>query len=71
MLGVLAVSLAAALSASSPWSDAGALLFALGLLFWAMESFVGGTRGGYTHRNPDAEAERVALFRRLYRSKGR
>jgi hypothetical protein len=71
VLAVLAAGLAGAFVAPSPWSDVSSIVVGFVLLFWAMDSFVGGTRGGAYGRLPAPEDERVALFRRLYRARRR
>src|SRR3954467_11608176 len=68
---VLVVSIAVAFFVSEPSSAIASLIAGAIAFVWAMDSFAGATRGGYVHRSPMAEAERVALFRRLYRPRGR
>jgi hypothetical protein len=70
-LTALAAALLAAFFAPSPWSDAGALLTGAIILFGAMGTYVGGTRGGAYSRTPASEQERVALFRQMYRPRRR
>jgi hypothetical protein len=72
VLALLAAGLAGAFLAPSPWSDVSSFVVGFVLLFWAMDSYVGGTRGGtYGTRDVMPEGERVALFRRLYRPRRR
>jgi hypothetical protein len=71
VLGLLAAGVAAAFLAPSPWDGVGSLVAGILVLGIAMETFVGGTRGGYWRRTPASEAERLEVFRRMYRSRGR
>jgi hypothetical protein len=71
VLALLVAGVAAAFLAPSPWDGIGSVLAGLLVLGWAMDTFAGGTRGGYYRRTPGSEAERVALFRRMYRPRGR
>ena len=50
MLVVLVAALVAGLLAPQPWSGVGSLVGGLIVLFWVMDSFAGGTRGGYVGR---------------------
>ena len=71
VLTVLVAALLAAFLAPSPWSDAGALLSGAIVLFGAMGTYVGGTRGGALARTPAPEDERLAVFRQMYRPRRR
>jgi len=71
VLVVLVAALVAGLLAPQPWSGVGSLVGGLIVLFWVMDSFAGGTRGGYVGRTPLSDEERVALFRRIYRPRRR
>ena len=67
LLVLFVAALLAALVAPSPWSDAGSLLTGAIVLFGAMGTYVGGTRGGQHARMPTSERERLELFRQMYR----
>ena len=71
ILVVLVAAVAVAFLAPQPASTIGALVAGVIVLFWVMDSFAGGTRGGYAGRIPMPEEERVRLFRRLYRPRRR